>query len=451
MDVAVLIAWLVRGVARLSLAAAIGGLVLDGLAGRAGAVEVPIARARLRRWITVCFGVLLLASLVELVIRTQAMSRASLAAALAAVPAVVARTHFGALVAARAGAVALAMLLSVSGAPAPRALCLLLALGIAFLTTLVGHTAEWGDLTLSAAADWLHAIAASAWTGGLIGLTLVVFRFRPSWPPESLIPLARRFSRLSGACLVAVILTGSYTAWVQLDAPSRLWSTVYGQILIVKLTFVAVLVWLGACNRYLVLPRLDPQRSRSGPGARFFRLSRLVILGARPSPRSAEAGTQLAATVRREALLVVAVFACTAALGEATPGRHVSFERRPTSHVTLARPGDGAPRPGAVTPPAGNAARGRALFARHRCFTCHTVRGEGFAAPTRPGPDLSGIGRSHPGYLVESIMNPNAKIVDGPGYSNDRGLSTMPDYRERLTVADLIDLVAYLASLRGGP
>lgn len=450
MDAPVLIAWLVRGIARLSLAAAMGGLALDWLAGRTGAREVPIARARLRRWSTVCFGVLLLATLVELVTRTQAMSRASLAAALAAVPAVVARTHFGTIVGARAVAVALAMLLSVAGAPAPRALCLLLALGIALLTTLAGHTAEWGDLTLSVAADWLHAVAASAWTGGLIGLALVVFRFKPAWPPESLIPLARRFSRLSGACLVAVILTGSYTAWVQLETPSRLWSTVYGQILIVKLTFVAVLVWLGASNRYLVLPRLDSKRSRPGPGARFFRLSRLVILGARPSLRLATAGAQLAATVRREALLVVAVFACTAALGEATPGRHVSFERKPTSHVTLPRPSDGAPRPGAVTPPAGNAVRGRALFVKHRCFTCHNVGGEGFAVPTHPGPDLSAIGRSHPGYLVESIMNPDAKIVDGPGYTNDRGLSTMPDYRERLTVGDLIDLVAYLKSLRGG-
>ena len=64
---------------------------------------------------------------------------------------------------------------------------------------------------------------------------------------------------------------------------------------------------------------------------------------------------------------------------------------------------------------------------------------------------LTGVGRYHPGYLVESIMNPNAKIVDGPGYTDDRGLSTMPDYREHLTVSELIDLVAYLKSLGGGP
>jgi len=70
-------------------------------------------------------------------------------------------------------------------------------------------------------------------------------------------------------------------------------------------------------------------------------------------------------------------------------------------------------------------------------------------APTRPEPELTGIGRHDPGYLVESIMNPDAMIVDGSGYTDAQGLSVMPDYRERLTVSDLIDLVAYLKNLGG--
>jgi hypothetical protein len=69
-----------------------------------------------------------------------------------------------------------------------------------------------------------------------------------------------------------------------------------------------------------------------------------------------------------------------------------------------------------------------------------------FSPPTRPGPDLAGIGARHPGELVESIMNPNAQILDGPGYTDERGLSIMPDYRDRLTVGELSDLVEYLRS-----
>jgi len=162
------------------------------------------------------------------------------------------------------------------------------------------------------------------------------------------------------------------------------------------------------------------------------------------------APSRLAAYVTAEAIVAIGVFAGTAALGEVTPARHVSFERKPTTHVTNVTPraSVGGPRAGTVTPPTGDITRGRAVFVRLRCFTCHTVRGERFAAATRPGPDLTGIGIRHPGDLVDSIMNPNATILDGPGYTDAQGLSIMPDFRDNLTVGELIDLVAYLKTLK---
>jgi hypothetical protein len=61
---------------------------------------------------------------------------------------------------------------------------------------------------------------------------------------------------------------------------------------------------------------------------------------------------------------------------------------------------------------------------------------------------LIGVGEHHPaGYLLESIVNPNAVIVEGPGYTAPDGNSIMPDYRGRLSVNDLIDLVTYLKTL----
>ncbi len=296
-------------------------------------------------------------------------------------------------------------------------------------------------------------MAAAAWTGGLIALALVVFRPDTGLPRASLGVLARRFSRLAGACLLAVTATGAYNAWAQLGGLSRLWTTAYGRVLIVKLLVVAALAWLGATNRYVNLPRLGPRRAPRGFGARLFRLSRLLVRGPSHAVSSAVAPARLASYVKAEAVIALAVLACTAALGQVTPGRHVSFDRKPTSHVTLVqpRPGLGGSRVGTVTPPAGDAARGQALFAKLKCFTCHSVRGGGFPDPSRPGPDLSGVGSRHPGYLVESVMNPNALIVDGPGYTDDRGLSTMPDYRDHLKVAELIDLVAYLRTLQAPP
>jgi hypothetical protein len=60
------------------------------------------------------------------------------------------------------------------------------------------------------------------------------------------------------------------------------------------------------------------------------------------------------------------------------------------------------------------------------------------------------MGGHHPReYLAESILNPNAVIITGPGYTGSDGLSIMPDYRDSLTVGELIDLVAYLRGLSG--
>jgi uncharacterized membrane protein len=145
--------------------------------------------------------------------------------------------------------------------------------------SLTGHAADWGDVTLSVGVDWVHAVAASAWTGGLIALAFVAGRRAAPWSRESLAAVAPRFSRLAGFCLLAIVVTGGYNAWAQLGGLSRLWNTAYGLVLIVKLLIVAVLVWLGAVNRYAHLPRLAPAQAARGVGARAFRMSRLALFG----------------------------------------------------------------------------------------------------------------------------------------------------------------------------
>jgi mono/diheme cytochrome c family protein len=112
----------------------------------------------------------------------------------------------------------------------------------------------------------------------------------------------------------------------------------------------------------------------------------------------------------------------------------------------------GVPPGWRFTFPDGNPKAGREVFVKLECCKCHEVKGEHF--PNVPkqaeetGPELTGMGTHHPAeYLAESILNPNAVIVTGPGYTGPDGLSIMPDYGESLTVSELIDLVAYLKSL----
>ena len=118
--------------------------------------------------------------------------------------------------------------------------------------------------------------------------------------------------------------------------------------------------------------------------------------------------------------------------------------------------GGGVPSGWAFTlPPGGDAARGRQLFRELECYKCHTIAGGDFPAAAadakNTGPALTGMGGHHPAeYFAESIVSPNAVIVEGPGYTGDDGLSIMPSYADTLSVGQLLDLVAYLKSLTGG-
>src|SRR5205085_11009111 len=147
------------------------------------------------------------------------------------------------------------------------------------------------------------------------------------------------------------------------------------------------------------------------------------------------------------------VFACTAVLVDSTPARHAGHgEHEPAAETGPVRVSmeqlheqGGVPKGWRFAPPPGDAARGREVFARLGCFACHRIGGETFPPSSGLGPDLTGVGGHHPaGYILESILNPNAVIVEGRGYTGPDGTSIMPDYRAQLSVSDLIDLVAYL-------
>ncbi|MCW5980373.1 MAG: c-type cytochrome [Bryobacteraceae bacterium] len=138
----------------------------------------------------------------------------------------------------------------------------------------------------------------------------------------------------------------------------------------------------------------------------------------------------------------------------------------------------------------GDAARGRRLYVSNGCSGCHIVRGEGAGA----GPELTDVGaRRNAAYLRESLIAPDKAVperfllvtaatadgrrIEGVRLNEDPftiqirdganrfhslrklelaelkrlpGRTTMPAYAH-LPPADIEDLVAYLASLRGEP
>jgi len=139
----------------------------------------------------------------------------------------------------------------------------------------------------------------------------------------------------------------------------------------------------------------------------------------------------------------------------------------------------------------GDPARGRQIYeSKGGCTACHIIGGRGGSF----GPALSEIGaRRSPSHLREALIDPGASVAEGflvvslvtrDGHSlrgtrlnedsftiqlrdasnafhsfrkldlvelkKEPGVSTMPSYRDVLSSAELDDLVAYLAGLRGG-
>ena len=137
--------------------------------------------------------------------------------------------------------------------------------------------------------------------------------------------------------------------------------------------------------------------------------------------------------------------------GDAQPGATAPASIRITMEALHAA--GGVPPGWRFTVPPGDVAAGRRAFVEFKCYACHAVKGEQF--PLKPGesptagPDLTGMGGHHPaGYLAESIMNPSAVLVEGPGYIGGDGRSIMPSYPD-MTLGQLADLVTYLKSLSG--
>jgi len=105
--------------------------------------------------------------------------------------------------------------------------------------------------------------------------------------------------------------------------------------------------------------------------------------------------------------------------------------------------------------PGGDPVKGRQVFVDLECYKCHAIPGENFPASggdaKNVGPELTGMGGQHPAeYFAESILAPNAVILDGPGYTGPDGKSVMPSYADSLSVTQLVDLVAFLKGLTGG-
>jgi copper transport protein len=106
-----------------------------------------------------------------------------------------------------------------------------------------GHASSAPPTWLARSAIWLHVVAMTLWIGLLLPLAY-------SLAEPAGLRLLGRFSRQIPVVLLILFFSGGVLIYLQFDTPSSLWLTAYGRVLGVKFLLVAVLLGLGAYNRY---------------------------------------------------------------------------------------------------------------------------------------------------------------------------------------------------------
>jgi putative copper resistance protein D len=116
---------------------------------------------------------------------------------------------------------------------------------------LMGHTRSHDPGGGLGALLTIHLLAAAYWFGALLPLYVASTRE----PDARLTGIVRDFSRWAVWLVPAMLAAGAVIAWRLLGSLAAL-STPYGTLLLVKLGGFAVLVALGAVNRYRLTPQL---------------------------------------------------------------------------------------------------------------------------------------------------------------------------------------------------
>lgn len=148
---------------------------------------------------------------------------------------------------------------------------LALAVLAAIFPALAGHGSGFGDHALALTAGVAHVVAAVLWIGGIFVLILHALRREVSIQRS-----VQRFSPLALTAIVLLAFSGLANAYTRLNSVGELFTTGYGQAVIMKVTLILALGVMGYVMRTRVQPQLD-KLSRAGVFVRTG-LTELIIM-----------------------------------------------------------------------------------------------------------------------------------------------------------------------------
>lgn len=120
-----------------------------------------------------------------------------------------------------------------------------------------GHASNWNYHDYTMISMELHVMSAVAWTGGLGAMAVLLVGNR-----TLLAHALPRFSKLATLCLILSAATGLFNGLIEITLnPSLgfwegLFTTPYGQLVLLKLLCTVVIAGLGAYTRWKLIPRI---------------------------------------------------------------------------------------------------------------------------------------------------------------------------------------------------
>lgn len=174
---------------------------------------------------------------------------------------------------------------------------------------LTGHAvAVRENAVLMLIADAIHLIAVAVWAGGLPVLFWALWkgtselRLSLAWAAE----VVRRFSHVALISVCLLVLSGLYQSLTHIQELSTLFNTPYGNVLSLKLALFALMLALGALNRFSTKPQL----------------ARAAIQGSKT-----RADRKIFYRIGGEGLLGILVLMATGFLTTLPPGAHSAHSR----------------------------------------------------------------------------------------------------------------------------
>jgi putative copper resistance protein D len=248
------------------------------------AVPSPALHKRHRSWLLAACLIALVSGIAWLLFTTAAMA-GSIADAFnpGAVWTVISETSFGLAWSIRLGLL-LTLLVAASPWPAPgppRSVLLTVLAGVSLASlAATGHTQiqEGLDRAIHTSADAVHLLAAGAWLGGLFALAAALQRpLLASSSEKDIAAALHSFSGMGSIAVAALIASGAINGWYLLFPLSRMLTSLYGQLLILKLAIFAGMLLLAALNRFVLVPRFEVSSSDLERRAQLSRLRRSIV------------------------------------------------------------------------------------------------------------------------------------------------------------------------------